>query len=76
MFRDAARRLEALPAVKKKAILKAMTTLEILLLFFEEISGHELYKEFQSWSEFSQRTYDLFIREILLNLRDANHGYG
>ena len=53
-----------------------MTTLEILLLFFEEISGHELYKEFQSWSEFSQRTYDLFIREILLNLRDANHGYG
>jgi hypothetical protein len=53
-----------------------MTTLEILLPFFEEIFGHELYEEFQSWSEFSQETYDHFVREVLLNLRDANRGYG
>jgi hypothetical protein len=42
----------------------------------EEVFGDELYEEFQSWSEFSQRTYDLFIREILLNLRDENRGHG
>jgi hypothetical protein len=42
----------------------------------EEVFGDELYEEFQGWSEFSQRTYDLFIREILLNLRDENRGYG
>jgi len=42
----------------------------------EEVFGNELYEEFQSWSEFSSQTYDLFVREILLNLRDANRGYG
>jgi hypothetical protein len=41
-----------------------------------ELIEDELYEEFQGWSEFSQRTYDLFIREILLNLADANRGYG
>lgn len=57
MSKDAACRLEALPADKKKAVLKA-------------------YEEFQSWSEFSSQTYDLFVREVLLNLTDANRGYG
>lgn len=42
----------------------------------EEVFGNELYEEFQSWSEFSSQTYDLFVREILLNLREANRGYG
>ncbi|MDD1759860.1 MAG: hypothetical protein LUQ44_04580, partial [Methanothrix sp.] len=42
----------------------------------EVVFGNELYEEFQSWSEFSQETYDLFVREILLNLREANRGYG
>jgi hypothetical protein len=40
------------------------------------MSRDELYEEFQGGSEFLQRTYDLFIREILLNLRDENRGYG
>ena len=42
----------------------------------EVVFGNELYEEFQSWSEFSSQTYDLFVREILLNLREANRGYG
>lgn len=41
----------------------------------EEAFGEELLREFQSWSEFSQKTYDLFVREISANLRDANIGY-
>jgi hypothetical protein len=42
----------------------------------EEAFGEELYQEFLSWSEFSQRTYELFVRELLSNLRDVNRGYG
>lgn len=42
----------------------------------EESFGAELLEEFLSWSEFSKRTYEHFIREILANLRDANKGYG
>ncbi len=42
----------------------------------EESFGEELYEEFQSWSRFSQETYELFVREIQCNLRDANRGYG
>jgi len=38
--------------------------------------GMSLMKSSKADSEFSQRTYELFMREILLNLRDANHGYG
>ncbi len=41
----------------------------------EEAFGSGLLEEFRSWSEFSQRTYGLFVREILSNLRDANKGY-
>lgn len=42
----------------------------------EEAFGEELLREFQGWSEFSQRTFELFVREISANLRDANIGYG
>ncbi len=42
----------------------------------EESFGEELYEEFLSWSKFSQATYELFVREIRCNLRDANQGYG
>jgi len=43
----------------------------------EEASfGEELYMEFQGWSRFSQETYELFVREIRSNLREANLGYG
>lgn len=42
----------------------------------EKAFGEELLKEFQSWSEISQKTYELFVREISANLRDANRGYG
>jgi hypothetical protein len=41
----------------------------------EEAFGEELLKEFQGWSEISQKTYELFVREISSNLRDANRGY-
>jgi hypothetical protein len=42
----------------------------------EESFGEDLYREFESWSEFSQRTYELFVQDILCNIRDANQGYG
>jgi hypothetical protein len=41
----------------------------------EDVFGEELYSKFQGWSEFSQSGYDLFIREIMANLRDVNKGY-
>jgi hypothetical protein len=41
----------------------------------EEALGEELAEEFSSWSEFSAKTYELFVREIAANQRDANHGY-
>jgi len=41
----------------------------------EELFGAGLFKEFRSWSKFSQRTYGLFVSEVLSNLRDANKGY-
>jgi len=41
----------------------------------EEAFGEELAEEFSSWSEFSAKTYELFVREIAANQRDANHGY-
>lgn len=40
----------------------------------EESFGEELYQEFLGWSEFSQRTYELFVRELLSNLRDTKPG--
>jgi hypothetical protein len=42
----------------------------------KEAFGEELLKEFRSWSGISQKTYELFVREIYANLRDANRGYG
>ncbi len=42
----------------------------------EENFGKELFQEFQSWSLFSSKTYELFVREISANLRDVNRGYG
>jgi len=42
----------------------------------EEAYGEELYQEFQGWSEFSQETYEFYVREIQCNLKDANRGYG
>ena len=41
----------------------------------EEAFGKELYQEFQSWSNFTQKTYGLFVRETLYNLGDVNRGY-
>lgn len=41
----------------------------------EELFGAGLLEEFRGWSEFSQRTYKLFVSEVLSNLRDANKGY-
>ncbi|MFB3763998.1 MAG: hypothetical protein ACE14P_01980 [Methanotrichaceae archaeon] len=41
----------------------------------EDSFGEGLLREFQGWSEFSQKTYVLFVSEILSNLRDANKGY-
>jgi hypothetical protein len=41
----------------------------------EEAFGAGLLEEFRGWSDFSQRTYELFVRETIANLRDANKGY-
>lgn len=41
----------------------------------EDIFGAGLLEEFHGWSDFSQITFELFVREILSNLRDANKGY-
>ncbi len=42
----------------------------------EESFGEELYSEFCGWSEFSVKTYEIFVREIHCNLRESNLGYG
>jgi hypothetical protein len=42
----------------------------------EESFGEELFMEFSGWSEFTQETYEIFVREIASNLRDADQGYG
>jgi len=42
----------------------------------EESFGIELYQEFQSWSDFSKKTYESYVREIVCNLREADRGYG
>jgi hypothetical protein len=42
----------------------------------EAALGEELYREFRGWSEFSQKTYELFVREIGALCRDAHRGYG
>lgn len=42
----------------------------------EAALGEELYGEFRGWSEFSQETYELFVREIGALCRDAHRGYG
>ncbi|MBN1236170.1 MAG: hypothetical protein JW999_09000, partial [Methanotrichaceae archaeon] len=41
----------------------------------EEAFGEDLAAEFSSWSDFSIKTYRLFVREIAANLREANQGY-
>lgn len=41
----------------------------------EDSFGSGLLKEFRGWSQFSRRTYELFVSEVLSNLRDANKGY-
>ncbi|MDD1742400.1 MAG: hypothetical protein LUQ47_03605 [Methanotrichaceae archaeon] len=41
----------------------------------EETFGENLYKEFQEWSDFTQSTYDLFVREIIAHLIDEYRGY-
>jgi hypothetical protein len=41
----------------------------------EEAFGEELAEEFRSWEKFTIETYDLFVREIVAQLRDANRGY-
>ena len=41
----------------------------------EEAFGEELAAEFSTWSDFSAKTYELFVREIAANLREANQGY-
>lgn len=42
----------------------------------EDALGEELYQEFRGWSEFSQESYELFVREIWSLCRDAHRGYG
>jgi hypothetical protein len=42
----------------------------------EDAFGAELYGEFKGWSEFSHATYDLFVREMISELREASRGYG
>jgi hypothetical protein len=71
------------PYAEKAMLLYLETNLPELQLFGqksqspeEETFGEELYEEFQSWSRFSRETYELFVREIQCNLRDANQGYG
>ena len=46
------------------------------IIMEEDVFGGELFSEFQGWSEFYQSSYDIFIREILDNLRAINKGYG
>jgi hypothetical protein len=41
----------------------------------EEAFGEDLAAEFRSWEKFTIETYDLFVREIVAHLRDANRGY-
>lgn len=41
----------------------------------EDSFGAGLLEEFRGWSEFSRKTYELFVSEVLSNLRDANKGY-
>jgi len=41
----------------------------------EQAFGEEIALEFSSWAEFSRRTYELFVREITSNLKDADQGY-
>lgn len=41
----------------------------------EEAFGGELAAEFSGWKDFTIQTYDLFLREMAANIRDANRGY-
>lgn len=41
----------------------------------EEELGKELLKEFESWSEFSIRTYATFVSEVAGGVRDIDSGY-
>ncbi|MGV8126433.1 MAG: hypothetical protein ACP5PV_04375 [Methanothrix sp.] len=41
----------------------------------EEAFGRELAAEFSGWKDFTIQTYDLFLREMAANIRDANRGY-
>ena len=41
----------------------------------EDAFGAELYDEFEGWSEFSIRSYRLFVREAVEGLREAHRGY-
>ena len=41
----------------------------------EALFGEGLLEEFRGWSEFSRKTYELFVSEVFSNLRDANKGY-
>ncbi|MDM7935509.1 MAG: hypothetical protein QUS08_09005 [Methanothrix sp.] len=42
----------------------------------EDAFGRWLYDEFEGWSGLSRSTYDLFVREIKLNLKETDQGYG
>lgn len=41
----------------------------------EDKFGMELYEEFRGWADFSSRTYHLFVREIINNLKESYRGY-
>ena len=41
----------------------------------EEAFCKELADEFSSWSEFSAKNYELFVREVAANQRDGNLDY-
>jgi hypothetical protein len=42
----------------------------------EEAQGQEQVRESQSWEEFSEKSYEIYVREICSNLKEANQGYG
>jgi len=41
----------------------------------EQSFGALLCEEFQRWADFSRKTYALFVRELLTDLKESNRGY-
>lgn len=41
----------------------------------ESSFGAALYEEFKGWGDFSRKTYESFVRELLADLKDSDRGY-